>query len=115
MKLISIVVRDTLPHLGTLGHIACDRPPGNLRGWRVCVRGPSVFLVSPPGWTHGDSLATRKTDGPCRAFEVPRTSCTLIWEGEGLEVTKYDSPPMMTPEERAAEVELARAAAGKKS
>lgn len=105
-RLISIKLEDNLPDgLGSLGNVVCDRPPNQLRGgWRFLLRGPAVFLVSPPGWAPGLSINQRDVKGPSTVYEIARTRCVLRWEGvDGIDgVAKHDTPPMMTAEEREA-------------
>lgn len=65
---------------------------GQYERWTVHVRGPAVFLVSPPGWHLG-----KPASGSNRvAHEVPRTSCAITWDiedGEDLKATGTWSPP----------------------
>ncbi len=103
-RLVSIKIEPNLPDgLGSLGNVVCDRPPPQLHGWRIMLRGPAVFLVSPPGWMPGLSPNAREKDGPSTVYEIPRISCVARWEGiEGIEsVQKHDTPPMWTAEKRA--------------
>jgi len=49
---------------------------GSWAKWTVHVRGPSVFLVSAPGWRPG-----AQPEGTARqVFEIPRSHCHLQWE-----------------------------------
>jgi hypothetical protein len=120
VKLISIKIEANLPTWGNLSVITLDAPDHRLRGWKVCVRGPAVFLVSPPGWTATPTGGERPTTGPVTVIEVPRISCVMRWQDADSVDTaqKYDSPPMWTPEERKAqelaELEKATAPGAKK-
>lgn len=115
MKLISINIEANLPVLGSLGNQSCDNPGNRVRGWRICVRGPAVFLVSPPGWSPTPQAGERPTTGPITVVEVPRIHCIMRWEGvdaiDGAQ--KYDGQPMWTDAERKQQeqAELERATA----
>lgn len=66
--------------------------PASYKDWRIHVRGPSVFFISPPGWQIGKAAS-----GSTRiAYELPRTHCYLGWDmepGDKLDgVSKYDPP-----------------------
>ncbi len=71
--------------------LECDSPHDLLRGFRLVVRGPSLFLVSPPGWRSGAGGA-KLVDGmfqigddpraPRVAFETPRANAHLMWTFE---------------------------------
>jgi len=100
MRLIAIQLPSLPAGLGSPGNVRVDDPPHVLRGWKVRVRGPAVFLVSPAGWKKpGDVLVTLDAKGPRRVFEVARGECCLQWEGDGEVdgLTKYDSEPMDRP------------------
>lgn len=98
MKLVVITFK-TAPNIpgvraADLATIRLNNPGSQLLGWKVLLRGPSLFFVSPPGWkapgrhTEGTDLQT--------IHEVPRINTFLYWEGTADEianVTKYDSPP----------------------
>lgn len=98
MKLVVITFK-TAPNIpgvraADLATIRLNNPGSQLLGWKVLLRGPSLFFVSPPGWkapgrhTEGTDLQT--------IHEVPRINTFLYWEGttdEIASVTKYDSPP----------------------
>jgi hypothetical protein len=106
-KLISIRIDESLPHLGTLGliNLAAAEPLTKLHGWSVAVRGPAVFLVSPPGWDGATPYYQLKPTGPVRVMEVPRAKCVLQWE--------IDPPPHANGREgkdEAARIEKERAA-----
>lgn len=116
MKLISIKIEANLPFgLGSLGNIVCDAPEHKLKGWKVDVRGPAVFLVSPPGWSPTPQPGERPTSGPVTVFEIPRIQCVMRWEGADSmdNAQKHATPPMYSPADRAAmeAAELDRATA----
>jgi hypothetical protein len=96
-KLVSLTV-PSLPILGSLGNIVCADPNFKVRGFRVAIRGPAVFLVSPPGWVVGHPLASFDAKGPRRVIEVPRSECVLQFECDDLEsidkLQRFDAPPM---------------------
>lgn len=105
MKLLSIRINDNLGYgIGNVSDVNLDEPPPLLKYWRISVRGPAVFLVSPCGWNPANATqpAVRKADGPVTVFEVPRTKCILRWEGvDSLEgAVKYDGPVMVPSDER---------------
>lgn len=94
MTLLSIQL-PPLPLLGAPGHITCSSPPSTLRGFRVLVRGPAVFLVSPPGWLPGLNRTVMDPKGKCRTWEVPRVNCAMVWEGEDVaKLQTYDGEAM---------------------
>lgn len=92
MKLVSIIPTQTIPIPGIRANAGAVLKPGedSLRDWTASVRGPSVFLCSPPGWRVG--AAPSGTDRV--VFEIPRSQCDLVWEfaeGDGFDgVTKWD-------------------------
>jgi hypothetical protein len=113
MKLVSLKIDTNLPDgLGSLGNIRCEAPDHKMRGWRVSVRGPAVFLISPPGWAADVPPPRRDPKGPSQVFEIARAACVLRWEGElGIvdNMQKYDGPPMHTLLEQAEMLERATA------
>jgi hypothetical protein len=100
---------DTPKGLGSTQRIEVDRPFGTVEGWIISVRGPAVFLISPPGWKTDVQAPMRKHDGPRTVFEVPRSDCHLEWNFTaeddtlaGLEkLARHDSELLGTPERRA--------------
>ena len=96
IKLNSITL-PSLPILGSLGNVVCSDPGHKVRGWRVQVRGPAVFLVSPQGWVAGVPLATLKP-GPRRVYELPRAACVMQWDTDDVDaidkLQRFDGPPM---------------------
>jgi len=95
--------------LGSLTRIDVDRPAGNVVGWSASIRGPAVFLVSPPGWERGQQEAQRKHDGPRKVIEVPRAECHLEWSigldeemsAIGEKLGRHDSSMFVSPTDRA--------------
>jgi hypothetical protein len=95
--------------LGSTQRIDADKPFGTAVGWVIGVRGPAVFLVSPPGWVQGQPETQRKPDGPRKVLEIPRSDCHLDWSFShdedvmaGLEkLARHDSEILATPEVRA--------------
>lgn len=76
---------------------------GPLRGFRASVRGPAVFLISPPGWDRDQSPSRWDPKGPVTIYEVPRAECAFQWEGMPADIDtilkgKYESPPFGLPE-----------------
>lgn len=100
---------DTPKGLGSTQRIEVDRPFGTVVGWTISVRGPAVFLVSPPGWKSDVSPALRNHAGPRTVFEIPRSDCHLEWSFSaeddalaGLEkLARHDSELLGTAEQRA--------------
>jgi hypothetical protein len=114
MKLLSFTC-PSLPMLGSLSNVVCAAPPNNLKGWRVVIRGPSVFLVSPPGWIPGEPMVRYDPKGDTHAFEVPRALCTFRWSSVDFDaVAKHEAPPMGMPAEVLSDEELERATAPRK-
>lgn len=72
--------------------------PGQLAGWGVEVRGATMFLVSPPGWTNSVPAVQWKKDGPRTVYgPIPLAHVTLIWQGAAPDVDKlqrYSLPEM---------------------
>lgn len=76
-------------------------PAGHLDGWSIRIRGASVFLITPRGWTRERSHGSRNgfdPKGPFKAFELPRSEFTFEWECDDMDAVdklqRYDSPPM---------------------
>jgi hypothetical protein len=84
--------------LGNTGEFRCSDPPNALVGWRILVRGPAVFLVSPTGWAAGLARALMDPKGKRRTIEVPRVQCVLVWDGEDVaKLQSFDGEPMERP------------------
>lgn len=105
MKLKKITF-DHVPSLpgiraGDLSTIDCAAP-GVLKDWRIILRGPSMFLVSPPGWTLNEARnARRDPKGPVQMYEVARSNVYFQWEAaDDLDIEavlkggKYESEPL---------------------
>ena len=95
MKLISIVLPNalSLPGLRGAGTMTITLAEPKWAGWSVQLRGPSLFIVSPPGWTMPGQAAVGDAR---RAFELARSKCDLVWEMEPsdkLDQTRDWSPP----------------------
>lgn len=92
MKLKSLTLKVTpkLPGIsaGALTTIDIDNPAQPLRGWNVIVRGPSVMLVSPPGWTNATATTPTQRDpkGPCVMFVIPMSDVYLQWLADEAEL-----------------------------
>jgi hypothetical protein len=104
IKLASITFQHAprIPGLrsGDIVTIECENPSGSMRGWRALLRGPSLFLVSPPGWNPRDQDRVGKFGDPTLIHEVPRATCYFHWIGEDKDVekvAKFDSPPFGVP------------------
>lgn len=84
MKLKSVTF-DRVPKLpgvraGDLSSLDCDNPPVPLRDWKIMLRGQVVYLVSPPGWTPGETRnPERDSKGPRVVYEMPRANVYLHW------------------------------------
>lgn len=57
--------------------------------WRIAVRGPRVYLMSPPGWTLGSAA---RAGSAVHTFDIPREDVTLHWEGEDVDKTREWGP-----------------------
>lgn len=86
-------------------------PPGPLDGWSIRIRGASVFLITPRGWTRDRSSGSRHAfDGkaPCKVFELPRQEFTFEWECDDMDAVdkmqRYDSAPMQFAKREPADV-----------
>lgn len=63
--------------------ITLDEPGRHgLAGWTAHVRGPSVFIVSPPGWKLGVPREQWPVDGDRTLFDFPRSQVILQWRGK---------------------------------
>lgn len=103
LKLISITFEHApkIPGVrsGDMTTVNCYEPSDALRNWRVIMRGPSLFFVSPAGWWPGRNPSEFDPKGPCRVHEVPRASCYLHWTGSDSDIDavivkgKFESPP----------------------
>lgn len=96
MKLLEITFK-TAPRIpgvrqADLSQVRLKDPGSQLLGWKVLIRGASLFFVSPADW----KAPGRENKGLSTIHEVPRLNCFLYWEGDVddiANVTKYDSPP----------------------
>lgn len=102
MKLIEIMFQNAprLPGVPArdLTAIKIANPPGAMVGWRVALRGASVFFISPPGWKPSSGMPDTKE---CTIHEVPRLNCFLHWSGVPEDITnvaKYDATLGPEPE-----------------
>jgi hypothetical protein len=73
-----------------------DRP-GAFKDWRVALRGQTLLLISPPGWT-SSTPSTRDREQPCFVLEIPRSDVILRWRSDDADIDliakglpKYDS------------------------
>jgi hypothetical protein len=71
-----------LPGIGAARTLTIEPGKGSFADWFAHVRGPSVFLVSPPGFMQEDGSPRR------RVYEFPRAHCHLGWD-----VNQADQPP----------------------
>lgn len=99
MKLISCVPFHVLaiPGIRAPSGMTIKPGEGSWLHWSLATRGPSVFLISPPGWRPG-----MPPEGDARqVFEIPRSHCHLQWEFDALDgfegVVKWDAPPVPPP------------------
>lgn len=81
MKLTAMICHEglALPGLRASNTMTLTIGEGPLRDWRVHVRGPSVFLVSPRGWEAGKQSHEYK-GSVRRIYEVPRNRVSLSWD-----------------------------------
>lgn len=106
MLKLKTVTFDRAPKLpgiraGDLSTLDCANP-GALEGWRIVLRGPAMFLVSPPGWTPNENRATKRDPkGPHVVHEIPRSDVYFQWTadaGEDVETVlktgKWESEPL---------------------
>lgn len=98
---------------GDLSTLELDNPAAPLRGWRIALRGQSVFLISPPGWSPRNQTtpATRDPKGPIVVHQIPAADVFFHWEGDPAEIdsmlkgnfSKHESPPFGPPPQAAPE------------
>lgn len=105
LKLYSITFEKSprIPGLrpGDMITIECENPIGAMKGWRALLRGPSLFLVSPPGWKPNTISTGSQFGEPSLIHEVPRSSCYFHWVGDDADVDKvgkFSTPPFGKPE-----------------
>jgi hypothetical protein len=89
---------------GDLSTIDCDNPPSTLKDWKIVLRGGSMYLISPPGWSNREENRATKRDpkGPSVVHEIPRTGVYLQWITTGADDLdalfknggKYESEPL---------------------
>lgn len=102
MNLIGITRHGPQPHgFPSPSHFDLTRLDHGLAGWRVLVRGTSVFFVTPRGWRNGVDKSQWKEKDPPRSFQMPRASLTLHWEGEVEGLDKVDRADWPVVEEKA--------------
>lgn len=88
MKLKSITFKSVprIPGLraGDLSTLDIDNPGQALFGWRVSLRGPSVALISPRGWTTANATQPKMRDqnGACVVHIMPPNEAYLQWEAQ---------------------------------
>lgn len=103
IKLVAISPPAIPGSLGALGIVVCADPTPKMRGWRVAIRGPAVFLISPCGWEPGKALPLLDKSGPRRIVEVPRSECVMQWETDDVaeieKLQRFDAPAMGVVEE----------------
>lgn len=104
MKLVSITFKQT-PRLSGLradatSSLDIDNVQGSLYGWRILVRGPMLYLVSPKGWTKQTATQPRLRDknGPRVVHAIPTADAYLQWLVDDNEIDavtkgglKYDT------------------------
>jgi len=101
LKAITFEKAPMIPGLraGDMITIKCDEPSDAMKGWRAMLRGPALFLVSPPGWAPNDRAGAPGL--PCRVHEIARSQCYLHWEGpdnfDEKSIAKYTSEPFGRP------------------
>ncbi len=103
LKLVSLTFDDAprIPGVrpGAMIKIECDKPHVSLTGWRIILRGASLFFVSPRGWRPGLQPHEWNTESASAIHEIPRMHCFLEWEGDQADIDaviakgKYETPP----------------------
>lgn len=100
-KLVSItfVTEPRLPGFRPLTRVEVDKMSmdGQLKGWRIYVRGAAVVFMSPPGWAPGLAETQWDANGARTLYEIPRANCYLAWSGDESDVdalAKYTPVPM---------------------
>lgn len=107
MKLVAITFEGAprIPGIraGAMSEFKILEPHESVRHWTVSIRGASVFLVSPPGWTLGRPWHEWDPTGARVVHEVPRVNCFLHWsdvsdvDALAKVAGKYDSEPLGGP------------------
>jgi len=104
MRLVAVVSRQGigLPGLSAAHLATLEIGKGAYHEWNVHVRGPAVFLESPPGWNPGSNV---RSGADRVVYEIPRAQVLLRWCLDGTETftgsdfTKYSPPPPIVREE----------------
>jgi hypothetical protein len=80
LKAITFIHNPNLPGIraSDTTTLLLEKPAPALQGWRAHLRGPSLFLVSPKGWTNGPRNQW-DPEGPVTVYEIPRTNCYFQW------------------------------------
>jgi hypothetical protein len=105
LKSITFIHTPKAPGLraGDLSTVDLENPHGALLGWRALIRGPMLFLVSPPGWTQTNQMRNADPSGPRRTVQSPISNCFFMWDGDEADVSKavavYTSDPFGPPPE----------------
>lgn len=107
MKLEKITFKNTprLPGVsaGAMTTIDTEKPVGQMRGWRLVVRGAAVFLISPPGWEGGKTHLQWDRKGASVICEIPRSDVYFHWKGhrDALDAyaksNRFESEPFGVP------------------
>lgn len=109
---------------GDLVTVECENPPEALKDWRVILRGPTLFLISPIGWCGKPRSQWDTKAGPVTVAEVPREHCCLQWTADNeadietvLKGGRFDAQPPLgwkpaPPEEKSLLAQLPASAMG---
>lgn len=74
-----------------------------LRGFRLMLRGPSAFFVSPKGWHQSMPKNSWDPEGPVKIFEIPRSNLHIVWQADkpeelaAIQKGNFDSQPFGKP------------------
>lgn len=85
---------------GDLTFIDCENVSGALMGWTLSIRGQTLYMISPPGWTHAtaNDPPRRDPNGPRFVQQIPLNNVFFGWQGDadGLDTLmkggKWDAP-----------------------
>jgi hypothetical protein len=84
MNLIGITFHGDRPNgFPSLSYFDLRTPNHGLAGWRIQIRGVRVFFISPRGWKRGMGKEQWDKKGPSEIMQVPLSSMSLHWEGDG--------------------------------
>ncbi len=94
----------TCPPLRSLGNVTtvdCYNAREQLVGFKLCIRGPMISLISPRGYQQGIARNKWNQNGPRRIWDIPRNACICEFESSDEKaadsIVKFDSHEFTRP------------------